>query len=65
MKKLMTISEGAEVLNVPVERAYSMAREGLIPVVRLGRQVRLDPDQLEAWINEGGKALPGGWKYEE
>ena len=59
---LLTIPEVARVLRVPPARAYNLAREGLIPTVRVGRQVRVDRDALRHWIDDGGCALPGGWK---
>ena len=54
---LMKIPEVARVLDVPVDRGYALARDGVIPVVRIGRQVRVDQDQLAAWIEEGGREL--------
>ena len=62
-KALGSMSLLAKRLGVSKARAYEMARLGLLPgVVRLGRQVRVDMDKLEAWIDNGGQALPGGWK---
>ena len=60
--RLLTIPEAAEVLRVPRARIYQLAREGLLPVVHLGRQLRVDESALQDWIASGGKALPGGWK---
>ena len=54
---LMKIPEMARVLDVPVDRGYALARKGIIPVVRVGRQVRVDEDQLAAWIEAGGREL--------
>ncbi len=54
---LMKIPEVARVLDVPVDRGYALAREGIIPVVRIGRQVRVDREQLAAWIEGGGWEL--------
>lgn len=47
-------------------RVNEMARAGLFDgvVVQLGRQRRWDLDRLEEWIENGGKALLGGWKHE-
>ena len=36
---------------------YALAREGIIPVVRIGRQVRVDREQLATWIEGGGQEL--------
>lgn len=54
--------EVAERLGVSLQRAYEMGRCGLLPVVRLGRQMRVEEGRLISWINSGGRALPGGWK---
>jgi len=63
--KLLTPEEAAEFLNVSRYRIYEMARLGLLPgVIRLGRQLRLDPRKLDAFFDEGGKTLPGGWRKE-
>ncbi|MEK7750332.1 MAG: helix-turn-helix domain-containing protein [Planctomycetota bacterium] len=62
--QLLTLSEAARVLNVKYNRVTALARENVIPVVRLGRQYRVDPEALSEFIRSGGKALPGGWKRE-
>jgi excisionase family DNA binding protein len=63
-RKLLRVSEVANLLDVTLPRAYEMARHGIIPVVRLGRQLRVDPDRLAEWINRGGTRLDGGWRHE-
>jgi excisionase family DNA binding protein len=63
-KQLLTLEEIARILKVKYPRAAELARDGIIPVVRLGRQVRVDPDQLTEFISGGGRALPGGWRRE-
>lgn len=60
--QLMTIEQVCEVLRVKRARVYELIREGLLPSVRLGRQVRISEDALRAWIKDGGKPLPGGWR---
>ncbi|MEK7750427.1 MAG: helix-turn-helix domain-containing protein [Planctomycetota bacterium] len=62
--QLLTLSETAKVLRVSYNRVTTLARENLIPTVRLGRQYRVDPDALSEFIRAGGKALPGGWRRE-
>jgi excisionase family DNA binding protein len=57
--KLLTIAEVAAILSVTTARAYELARTGVLPTVRLGRQVRIDEGRLLDWINAGGAALPG------
>ena len=61
-RKLLRIPTVAQILDVTEDRVYSLAREGVLPHVRLGRQIRVDNDALETFINDGGKALPGGWR---
>ncbi len=60
--QLLTLEETARVLTVTYARAAELARQGVIPVVRLGRQIRVNPDDLNQFIASGGKALPGGWR---
>ena len=57
-KGLMRMNKVAEIFDVPLSRAYEMARKSLIPgVVRVGRQVRVDPIRLSEFIEQGGKGL--------
>jgi putative molybdopterin biosynthesis protein len=59
---LLTLPEVAEILRVNENRAADLARRGLIPIVRLGRQIRVSRAQLDQFVASGGRALPGGWK---
>ena len=52
--KLLTVPEVAQVLRVPVARAYELTRSGVIPCVRLGRQVRVSEAALRRFISDGG-----------
>ena len=61
---LLRIAQVAELLDVSVARAYELARVGVLPTVKIGRQLRIDPDQLDQWISAGGQSLPGGWRRE-
>lgn len=62
MRRLLTAAEVAEILAVTPARVYELVRQDVLPHVRLGRQVRIDPDRLEEWIAAGGQALPGVWR---
>ena len=62
--KLLRIPEVAKILDVSVERAYQLARTEAIPVVRLGRQLRVDAEQLPEMDAERRSAAPGGWRRE-
>lgn len=65
VRKLLTVDDVADHLGVPKSTVYEAVRQNRIGgIVRIGRMVRFDPDKLEAWIEAGGQALPGGWKQE-
>lgn len=53
-RRLMTAPEAAEQLRVSTWRLYELCREGLLPHVRLGRSVRVDPGALDRFIASGG-----------
>lgn len=61
-KTLLRVEEVAKRLNISVARCYELARQNVLPAVRLGRQVRFDPDALDEFIRSGGQALEGGWR---
>ncbi len=50
--KLLTVQEAAETLRVTPQWVYKMARRGVLPTVRLGRQLRIDAAVLEGWLAE-------------
>ncbi|MED0672677.1 helix-turn-helix domain-containing protein [Aneurinibacillus aneurinilyticus] len=64
MNRLLTIEETCDILAIPIQTGYAMAREKILPTVRIGRLVRIDPDKLKEWIDQGGKSYAGGWKKE-
>lgn len=63
-QRLMTMNQAAETLGVSVDQAYSLARNGILPVVRLGRMIRVDEHTLEQFIASGGRTFEGGWRKE-
>ena len=56
--RLLNVKEVAKRLDLSLPRVYELARGGILPVVRLGRQIRVDEGRLIAWINDGGRASP-------
>ena len=58
-ERLLTAQQVAVLLQVPKARVYELIRLGLLPGVRVGRQVRVSQDALGEWIAAGGAALPG------
>ena len=49
---LLSVEETARLLRISRGKAYSMAQAGDLPVVRMGRSVRVRRDRLEAWLDE-------------
>lgn len=52
--RLLTAKQTAELLQVTLSRVYELARIGLIPCVRMGRQIRFDEAALREWVAQGG-----------
>lgn len=48
--QLLTIPQVSERLALPVGRVYELARQGKLPVVRVGKYVRVQTAQLARWI---------------
>lgn len=59
---LMTGEEIAKILHVSRAYAYQLMRQKLIPTVKIGRSVRVRPEDLERFIaaNLGQNSLPSG-----
>lgn len=51
---LLTVPEVAERLRVPKARVYELARSRDLPSVRLGKCVRVRPEDLRVWIAKHG-----------
>lgn len=51
---MLTAQAVAEILAVPQHRVYELTRRGVLPHVRIGRQVRYPQDRLRDWIEAGG-----------
>ena len=58
-ERLLTARELAELLSVPESWIREHARNGQLPVIRLGRYTRFDRADVLAWVEEqkaGGAA---------
>lgn len=64
-RRLLRVCETAIILGEKESRIYDLIRQGILPACHLGRQVRIDSKALEGFIENGGKALPGGWKRDD
>ena len=62
MTKLLKVEDVAELFNVTEERVYTLAREGIIPVCRVGRQLRFSENAINEFVDSGGKSWSGGWR---
>lgn len=56
MDKLLTANEVAELLGVHENWVYAAANAGRMPSMRIGRARRFSRGQLEAWLNQLGRA---------
>ena len=48
--RLLKADDVAVALQVPKPRVYELARQQLLPVVRIGRQIRFRPEAIETWL---------------
>lgn len=53
MPTLMTTEQTAAFLQLAPWTVRRKARDGQIPVLRIGRQWRFDPDRLREWLAQG------------
>ena len=61
----LTAKRLADVFGISPARVYALAREGVIPCVRIGRTVRFDAQQIEEFVRSGGASFAYGWRKEE
>jgi excisionase family DNA binding protein len=62
LEEALTLADVARVLHVNYQRAAELARLGILPHFRLGRQIRVSRAQLNEFIQNGGQPLPGVWR---
>jgi excisionase family DNA binding protein len=58
---IMTVRDVAGYLRLSEAKVYKMAREGLIPAFRMGKNWRFKRQLIDEWIRretEGGNRLP-------
>lgn len=56
-RELFDMDETSAMLGVGKPRAYELVRLGILPHVRLGRQIRVSRRALENFIAQGGCGL--------
>jgi excisionase family DNA binding protein len=55
-KNLLKIKQVAELLQISVHTAYKWVESGKLPSVKLGYNLRFDPDRIEKFIANGETA---------
>src|SRR6516162_3238459 len=55
--KLLLAGEAAKLLRMSENRVYDLAARGILPAIRVGRQIRFPEDKLVAWLEAGGSPL--------
>jgi len=58
MKEILTPIEAGEYLNLSVRTIHRLAKNGLIPALKVGRRWRFKSAALEEWLL-CGKTTPG------
>lgn len=49
-RQLLTVAEAAQRLRVSEKSVRRLLASGLLPGLRVGRQIRIDPAELESWL---------------
>jgi excisionase family DNA binding protein len=55
-QRLLTVPEAANRLGVSRSKGWQLAQRNEIPVIHIGRSVRVPADALDAWIKERTEA---------
>lgn len=50
LQPLWTVHETADLLHISERTLWALTNQGAIPCVRIGRAVRYDPRDIEAWL---------------
>ena len=53
-RNLMTIGEVASLTRLAISTLRHYVSDGLVPVVKIRRSVRFDPEAIDKWVAEGG-----------
>lgn len=59
LKSVLSVKDLAQILNIGINGAYSLVREGQIHSVRIGRQYRIPLASLTEYLKGLTKRLPG------
>ena len=64
MEKLWDLHTVAATCGITYHQACALARGGVLPVVKIGRKYRVDPETFREWVRAGGQSFEGGWRKE-
>lgn len=53
--RLLKVPEVAEILAISERTAWKLSGDGVLPTVRIGGSVRVDPVRLQQFISAGGE----------
>lgn len=53
IKLTITVPEAGQLLGVSRNKAYELARDGIIPTISLGRKLVVPKSRFLAWVNGG------------
>ena len=60
MGNLLNVKQAAQALGCSKHFLYRKVETGQVPVYRLGRAVRFDPEELRAWAQQQAKIQKQG-----
>ena len=65
MDTLLTVEQAAERLGTSARFVRRLVFERRIAYMKLGRHVRIDPDDLDAFVSAGRVEAGAGWGHDE
>jgi excisionase family DNA binding protein len=55
--RFLQISRVADLLDVSETTTRRLVKKGVLPAIRVGRQIRIDERRLEEWLATGGQGF--------
>jgi excisionase family DNA binding protein len=56
-ERFLQISQVADLLEISKTTTRRLVKNGVLPAIRVGRQIRIDERRLEKWLESGGSAV--------
>jgi excisionase family DNA binding protein len=54
--KFLQISQVSDLLEISETTARRLVKKGVLPAIRVGRQIRIDERRFQEWLDGGGSA---------